>query len=502
MSIFNRKKEIVKPEKAKRKQAYRRFSAAKNSLTAKFQTSYAKINNQLKSDIIALTLRARDLAKNNEIVSSYINLMIRNVLGDKGFTLNVTSYNENGTADYIANRTIENFWYDYCTSYKHYVTADEQQNANDFDKHILFNFLVDGELFIKRCKDPKSKYTIRYQLIDALDVDNMKNAVYANGDKIVMGIKVDEHYKPLSYFIRKNKSADYYLQGETEEIPADEIIHIYRKQFAGQVRGYTPLAPVIISLAGLEQYRKAEIEAALLSACYMGIWEKNGQSADFEQFEDAETDENGDVAIDVQSGVFRYAPEGYSLKAVQSNHPNSNFGAFFKAQIKGIASSLGVSSNKLNSDYQSVNYSSLRQANSEDIAAWKQLQSFFIANWKDIQFADFLKYLLISDLTNLPYSKIDKFLVHDFRGKAWEYLDPVKEYTAIKLKLDMRLTNPIIELEKQGLDPDDVLNGWELWQQKLKDRGIAEISNSTLTNMLLIEQNKDDEEQSNADNQL
>jgi len=45
MSIFNRKKEIVKPEKAKRKQAYRRFSAAKNSLTAKFQTSYAKINN-------------------------------------------------------------------------------------------------------------------------------------------------------------------------------------------------------------------------------------------------------------------------------------------------------------------------------------------------------------------------------------------------------------------------------------------------------------------------
>jgi len=110
----------------------------------------------------------------------------------------------------------------------------------------------------------------------------MKNAVYANGDKIVMGIKVDEHYKPLSYFIRKNKSADYYLQGETEEIPADEIIHIYRKQFAGQVRGYTPLAPVIISLAGLEQYRKAEIEAALLSACYMGIWEKNGQSADFE----------------------------------------------------------------------------------------------------------------------------------------------------------------------------------------------------------------------------
>jgi len=110
-----------------------------------------------------------------------------------------------------------------------------------------------------------------------------------------------------------------------------------------------------------------------------------------------------------------------------------------------------------------------------------------------VQYADWLKYLLISDLTNLPYSKIEKFLVHDWMCKSWEYLDPVKEYTAIKLKLDMRLTNPIIELEKQGLDPDNVLDGWKLWQQKLKDRGIAEISNSTLTNMLLIEQNKDED---------
>jgi hypothetical protein len=36
-----------------------------------------------------------------------------------------------------------------------------------------------------------------------------------------MGVKVDQHGKPLSYFIRKNRSLDYYLQGEREEIKAD-----------------------------------------------------------------------------------------------------------------------------------------------------------------------------------------------------------------------------------------------------------------------------------------
>ena len=86
-----------------------------------------------------------------------------------------------------------------------------------------------------------------------------------------------------------------------------------------------------------------------------------------------------------------------------------------------------------------------------------------IDNWKNVQYADWLKYLLISDLTNLPYSKIEKFLVHDFRGRAWEYLDPVKEFSAIKLKLDMRLTDPITEIEKTGGDADDVLNNWQRW---------------------------------------
>ena len=102
------------------------------------------------------------------------------------------------------------------------------------------------------------------------------------------------------------------------------------------------------------------------------------------------------------------------------------------------------------------------------------MQQFLIDNWKNIQYAEFLKYLLISELTNLPYSKIDKFMVHEFRGKGWEYLDPVKEYTSIKLKLEMKLTNPIIEIEKMGYDVDDVLTGWQVWKQKLKERNIEE----------------------------
>ena len=474
-NLFKRENTTVQPEK--KKKAYARgFIGARPSAMAKFQSTYAKINAELKSDYIALTLRARDLAKNNEIVGSYINLMIRNVLGANGFTFNATTYNEDGTPDRVANRIIENEWYDYTKSFRKYVSADGMMNELEFDRHILFNLLVDGEVFIRKIKDRESKYGIRFEVLDALDVDWLYNVEYGQAPRVVMGVKIDEHYKPLSYFIRKNRSADYYLEGERIEVPASEIIHLFKKQYAGQVRGYTPLAACIQALAGLETYKNAEINAALLTSAFMGIWEKTGTGDAYSQYDDEEIDSNGDVATELETNVFRYAPDGYTLKNIQANHPNSNVGAFFKAMIKGVASALGVSSNKLNSDYESVNYSSLRQANSEDINAWRELQQFVIDSWKNIQFAEWLKCLLLSDITNLPFTKYEKFLVHDFRGRSWEYLDPQKEYTAIKLKMEMKLTNPIIELEKQGLDVDDVLDGWQLFEEKCKARGLSSIN--------------------------
>ncbi|MBR4315474.1 MAG: phage portal protein [Alphaproteobacteria bacterium] len=102
------------------------------------------------------------------------------------------------------------------------MSADEQLNGLDFDRQVIFNYLIDGEVFIRKVKDSKSKFGIRYEIIDSLDVDLLYNCDYMqDGTKITMGIKTDEHNKPLSYFIRKNKSADYYLSGERIEVKAD-----------------------------------------------------------------------------------------------------------------------------------------------------------------------------------------------------------------------------------------------------------------------------------------
>ncbi|MBO7257640.1 MAG: phage portal protein [Alphaproteobacteria bacterium] len=122
----------------------RRFAGATFNPNNRFNISWNKINADLRNDGIQLILRCRDLAKNNEMVASYLNWVIRSVLGDQGFRLNCVSYNSDGTSNLKANQQIEDAWYEFAKSYKKFVSADEQLNDIEMDTQILWNYLIDG----------------------------------------------------------------------------------------------------------------------------------------------------------------------------------------------------------------------------------------------------------------------------------------------------------------------------------------------------------------------
>lgn len=467
-NLFKRGQE--KP--TKKKQWFRSFIGARPTAMAKFATTYAKINSELRSDSIALTLRARDLAKNSAEIASYINIMVRNVIGAPGFTLSATTYNDDGTPDRMANKIIENAWWDYGHSYEKFVSADEQMNEREFDEAILRCLLVDGEVFIRKIKDSKSKYGVRWKIIDALDVDTLYNVEYGKGARVCMGIKVDENLKPISYFIRKNRNLDYYTSGEREEVPASEIVHIYKRQFAEQIRGYTPLAPVLVKMASLSAYNDAELNAAILESFMMGMYEKTGNGDAYSQYDDGEIDNDGNIATELETNTFRFCPEGYSFKQIQSNHPHNGFSEFVKATMRSIASAIGISTNRLTSNFESANFSSLKAAFLEDTNTYREMQMFLIEGWKDRQYLEWLKQFLLSDLSNLPFSKFSKFVMHQFRGRSWETLEPIKDVQAIQLRLQLGITDPITEIEALGGDVDDTLDRIVLWREKLKARGL------------------------------
>lgn len=76
-------------------------------------TSYQKINLDLDTGLITLITRARELAKNNMIVRSYLELMEKNIIGKAGFTLQSQVKDQNGKLDTKLNDFLEWEFYDW-----------------------------------------------------------------------------------------------------------------------------------------------------------------------------------------------------------------------------------------------------------------------------------------------------------------------------------------------------------------------------------------------------
>lgn len=467
---------VPRLEVPKQKQSLRRFIAASNNRFASMLPFASRINQDLKTDYIALVNRSREAAKNNDFVAGLLNNFGRSVIGSNGFTLQCNFLQDDYvTADIIANNIIEKLWDEYQRTIGGHVDTTGKIGGRDFDELVLRTFIVDGEVFIQKVDDPKAKFGVRYCVIDSLDVDYAYNVNSTDeGGRIIMGVELDRNGKVIAYHVRENPN-DSYNTGKRRAISADQIIHLFKRNFADQVRGYTMLAPMLFKLDQLETYAEAELIAARVQACSMAFYEDSGTSdADDEYGKGEELDTEEEVIYtEMAPGQIAFAPKGKTVKQIQNNHPSINFGGFCKAVLRGLSNAIGISYNKATSDYEAVSYSSMRSAEISDRESYKIMQEFVIENWKEIQYREFLKYVLLNKITFLPFEKIAKFYNVKFVGRSFTWVDPLKEITAIKIKLDNNLIDPITVIEEQGLDVDDVLNRTKTFQDKLREKGIV-----------------------------
>ena len=150
----------------------------------------------------------------------------------------------------------------------------------DLDCLILRTLIIDGEVFIRVDRQAKNPFGLSFQVLDSLQIDFTKNQVAVPGGQnaITMGIEIDKDYRPIKYYFREGDVKNYQV-GKTIEIPADEIIHIYRHEFVGQVRGFPEICASMDSLKQLDDYAVAELFAAKIAACQNVFYERTGSTA-------------------------------------------------------------------------------------------------------------------------------------------------------------------------------------------------------------------------------
>lgn len=414
-----------------------------------------------------------------------------------GFKLQSLVKNTEGVLDEAINKELEYAWYDYGKRSNGYLTKDGLMGDLDLDALILRTLIIDGEVFVRVDRDAKNPYGISFEVLDSLCIDFDKNqqaTAYQNA--IVAGVEINTYGEPIKYHFRRGDT-DNYKVGAIEEIPASEIIHIYKHEFVGQVRGFPELCASIDSLKQLDDYAIAELFAAKVAACQNVFYERNGATAGDWMDNNDDGEDPGKFISELSPGEASIVPEGYTVKSVSPTHPNTNFGGFCKAIVRRIASAVGVSYNSLAHDYESVNYSSLREAHLSEVKTYNTLQRFLLDNWKTIQYEMFVKSYLTNTLTKLKPSNYKQYLNYQFISRREGYFDVTKEIIAIERKLKLGLSNPIIELESIGLDAEEVLDGWKRWNELLKQRDLTFNSESPLPLDVVQETLNTDENESN-----
>ena len=472
----NIKQQVVKQLQSSKPKVKRSFKSARsNRFMQWLHSSFSPVNKELKSDLKQLIVRSRDLAKNNEIFRSHLNNMEKSIVGRQGFRLQSLIKTIDGKLAEDLNQEVQRAWFDFGKRVNGYIEKSGTQGDIDLDILILRTLIIDGEVFIRIDKNAKNEYGISFQILDSLTIDTMKNQLATpTQNAIVMGVQIDKYNRPIQYWIRDNNGENYNT-GELYTVPADEIIHIYKQEFVGQTRGFGDIVASIDSLKQLDDFAIAELIAAKISACQGIFYERTGDTAgDFmDQSNQAVEEDEGSFLQQIQPGMASIVPQGYSVKSVTPTHPNTNFAGFVKAIVRRIASACGISYNRLSHDYESVNYSSLRQAALDEAKTYATLQRFIIDNWKNVEYELFLRsYIINFPQTKLTPVRFKDYLDYHFISRKDAMFDEAKQIIAVERRLAMGLSNPIIELEARGYDPQEILEGWKTWSMLCQKHGI------------------------------
>ncbi len=473
------------------KTSKRSFAGAKiNRLTNDWATVITSGDAELKGDLKTLRARSRELERNNDYARRYFKAIENNVLGSTGISLQMKSRDFSGNLDQEANKKIEESFRDWGNKYN--CCVDGCTTWIDVQRLILRSMARDGSVLIRFVRGYKNNHKFALQIIEADHVDHDLNDKTENG-QIRFGIETDKFGKPIAYHILQRHPGENIINGyaanKRERVPAQEIIHLYLKDRPGQTQGVPWLASAIMGLKMLEGYREAELVAARVSASKMGFYVENTPDGYV-----SNEDDDGNLIYEAEPGSFERLPQGLDFKAVDFQHPNSAFGDFNKAVLRGVASGLGVSYNTLANDLEGVNYSSIRAGLLDEREEYKTLQNYIIEHLCRPVFNAWLSQALLTDNLKLPAEKFEKFNAAEFRGRRWQWVDPLKDVQANITSIEAGLKSRRQVVNEMGGDFEDVIDDLR------EDQNLIESAGIVLGDSLAVEltEESDDDEQTSG----
>lgn len=348
----------------------RHFEAAGGGRrTSNWQRSASDANVANQPALTVLRELSRDLRRNNGWAKRGIQSIVNNTVG-WGILAKPNDRSRARSEQALA------IWNDWAS--KTACDYDGLLNFYGLQRLTMETLAESGEVLI--VKQPAAAIDdlpipLRIQVLEPDFIDTSRNGIVgASGGPTYQGVEFDTQGRRVAYWLFTSHPGGLRLQTTqlySVRVPADRVLHIFRVDRPGQIRGVPWLASAIARLKDFDDYEDAEIMQQKIAACF-GAFVTDMDGVTSSIGDDGE-DEDGQPIEELQPGHIEYLPPG---KTVQfATPPRVQDGAFTTRTLRRIAVSLGIPYEALSGDYSQVNYSSARMARIElqqNVHEWRE----------------------------------------------------------------------------------------------------------------------------------
>jgi lambda family phage portal protein len=442
-----------------------------SKVNADFTNAVGTFEDTATFDRMEMIKRARWLHENNPIISNIDETLKNNVIGN-GIKLK-SLVTDKRIADEIELK------------YRARMESPDAYSLNgrlsgiSAERTIFGARMMDGESIVNYVLTKDRNSPLKTQILEASNFDTSKV-----GDYIYSGVEVNKD-------TGKTKKLHFVDEFYNEfSLDAKNTLHIMNiENRASQVRGVSEYKQVILDLKNFMAYNTALIQNARVRAnlpYYVTADNPTGAA----RGNSTSSEPNQQLQM-INGLMVHYLNKGEDLKQLDPKVAGDNHKDFLMMVIRLIASGRKLSYELAFRDYSQVNFASSRASLIQDNKRFDYEQLQHIITFKNPDFEKWLEAMVLSGnmQTITPaqyYANKSEYLKKSWIPPAREWVDPLKDISAIKEKLYLGMTTLTREVGKQGLDIEDIIKEKQQEKKLFEDAGLEYIdTDSSLSADLL-----------------
>lgn len=322
-------------------------------------TTGASANVEIGTDMARLRNRVRDLVRNSSHARKALRVWSSNVVGT-GIMPRAN------TGDKQLDSVIDGhfkIWAQRCD-------ADGQLDFYGLQALITRTERVSGECLVRYRinADVESGSPLEIQILEPDFIDATKQ-FYPDpaGNFCILGVRFDKRGKRIGYWLYNRHPGELIVQNLktfiSEQVSADEILHVYFKERPGQVRGVTDYSTIITKLRELGDYAEAELIRKKIECCVAAVV-TSPDGSDAPPLGQTTLNPKGQRIEEFSPGMIAYAQPGEDVKF---NNPVAvgGYREYKTTELQEVAAGAGVMYEQMSGDNSQVNYSSYRAGHLE-----------------------------------------------------------------------------------------------------------------------------------------